>query len=154
MTTRADVFGGGENERRETKEGRKERSLDFTRRHAHTERAVCKCVQSDRQHFAARCSCAFISRSFSISSPSLSLVLPRLFSRVARHTDTHPVLQREKTRDDTMSQPYRPPPPPPLLVPRRATTGRSFGRSVGPQALFRPRWQEARKVASLSTAYE
>lgn len=38
----------------ERKEGRKERSLDFTRRHAHMQRAVCKCVQSDRGHFAAR----------------------------------------------------------------------------------------------------
>lgn len=122
MTICTDVFGG---EARE--EGRKERSLDFTRRHAHMERAVCKCVQSDREHFAARCSCAY--PAFSRASSSLlSLVLraSRGFSPEQRDTQMHtPKKDRRRHRVATPSTTSSR-----SLMYIQRPVGRSIGRSI------------------------
>lgn len=134
------------------KRGRKKgKGLGFlTRRHAHAERGMQMCTKR-REHFAARCSCAYPA----LSSPSphrllflahhASSGIPRAFSRprTRRISHKHTHTQPRAPEEDTVATPS-------TVFPRFPTTsndrsvGRSFGRSQGIISLEAPGSEESR----------
>lgn len=140
--------------------GRKEEKgawISHVAYHAHAERGMQMCTKR-REHFAGRCSCAYLSLSLSLiyvslrPSPSPPPPAPPLSSSSqppgilpAANTalQTHPRVLQRRIRDDKAAlQPHRPPSP---LDPQRATTGRpSVGRSPGVISPEAPASEESR----------